>query len=154
MRKICPICQTIFTASGSHKKYCSDACANEARLKRDRESHARAADRKAEAIIAERQRKRAEQAEAERIRREEAEAAALADTQDRAARGDPEAIMELSGMDQAEYWRAYKLAKLEEYAGELPDLTVNGVSISEPDFPELVIMSFAVTDRVFIRRKC
>lgn len=139
--KICPICGKHFTANNDQYIYCGKDCKVIARRKRDRDAKSRIRA----AASAERAKKREEH---EQNRKKEAAERGLhsnADFERRIAEGDPRALMlreqAQHGNATKLYWQLFKQCTIAEAeaAGKASRTTVNGVSVYDDLFEDLVI---------------
>ena len=161
MIKKCLICGKKFEAR-SNKLYCSAACQKKGNAKtrkawetktgynEKRRSSASERKRLEEAKLQEEY----EQRSLDRERRhEEISKAIRQDLLDRASRGEPAALMQLARErgDRFSYWHNYKLdaITMSESQGRYSTQEVNGVSVYDPDFEELVISSIDESGKCF-----
>lgn len=143
-------------------KYCSDACRKvgkrqirkqwEARTGYTQKEREKNAQRRSTAA-AKRREDAAEQETAQAQARKRAADRAKSAMAQRAASGDPVARMlqaKVSG-DWREYWTAFKEYEIQyaEKNGKKSTRSVNGISIHEPDFVELVLVATARDQKIY-----
>ncbi|MCR5594813.1 MAG: DUF2256 domain-containing protein [Lachnospiraceae bacterium] len=159
MKKICPICNTEFIAGKGNVKYCSPECRRKAEYARHNEWATRT--NYAEKKRVEMRQRRLKEAEAhrehlrqmhdERIRQiQEDNERADQELHERAEAGDNEALMKLAEKagDRAGYYKyfaLYEIEREEKDFGRRSTRTVNGISVYDPDFAELVMKSIEET---------
>ena len=151
MLKICPICQKEFNSTPQRKKFCSDLC----RLQSDYARHNKWTEEnqyfekkrkyKDEAkqvkVSAQREylqtlhEERLKQIEADKIREQK-------ELEERAKAGDYEALMQLAP-DRKTYYKYFALDEIEssEKYGYKSTREINGISVYDPYFAELVLKS-------------
>lgn len=161
MIKKCLICGKDFEAR-TNKLYCSAACqkkgnaqtrkAWEAKTGYNEKRRSQASERKRieEAKLQEGY----EQRSLDRERRhEEIRKANRQALLDRASKGEPSALMQLAreNGDHFTYWHNYKLDAItaSESEGRFSTQEVNGISVYDPDFEELVISSINESGKCF-----
>ena len=162
----CVICGKIFQPVTPNARYCGPDCAakgmnerrkawelktgyaakkrEQQRKRRERERATALAERAEQERIAieERKKRDTEHAERHRIALE----TALAD-------GDPFARMQLHSVKEAAYWSAYRDYDLQysAQARRASKTTVNGIPVSDPDFPEAVALSIQESGKIVTR---
>lgn len=153
--KKCPVCGAEFNARG-RTVYCSPKCKNEAAVKIRRAWEERTGFQEKQRLYmrnkrAERSAERDAQQKQRLEQLEERNAQILAnlrrDFEERCKAGDPSALMEkaLSEKNYLEYWRQFarrQIAFNETLSEEnRHDYQVNGISVYDPDFAEIVLDS-------------
>lgn len=157
MLKICPICQKEFNSTPQRKKFCSDLC----RLQSDYARHNRWAEqnqyfekkRKYKAEVkqekASAQREYLQTQHEERLKQIEADKKReQMELEERAKAGDYKALMQLAP-DRVTYFKYFALNEIEESEkyGRKSTREINGISVYDPDFAELVLKSIEETGR-------
>ena len=164
--KTCPICGKEFEPR-VNQKYCSPVCRDEGEkrkrqewyertdyLKRQRETRQqRSREREQREVdqINERQRKQWADFQEKLAVEKEAEEAEL---KRRAAEGDPEALMKLSdnSLDYYRYFAQAEIESAERETGRKSTVTINDISVYDPQFAERVVESIERLGRCFTRR--
>lgn len=159
MIKICPICKKEFTAGKGNIKYCSPDCRTIAEYTRHRDwiertnykSKMREDMRQRRAKEAQDHREHLQQQYEERQKQIQKEKERqLQELQERAAAGDYSALMKLAEKDgdRIAYYKYYALCDIEREEtdfGRKSTRTINGISVYDPDFAELVVKSIDET---------
>lgn len=150
-KRICQHCGKQFKTDASARKYCSDACSQEAeRLKRNERNRkytrARNELEKEEKEL-QRQKRNAELKKEDEQKQKKREK----ELRQKVKAGDPFAIMQTHTMYDVEYWEAYQTHLLEYYEaiGRLCKHSVNGISIYADRFAEQVVDSVRESKAVF-----
>lgn len=156
--KKCLVCNNEFITSKARQKYCSDRC-KAIGSKLVRKTWERATDYKSKVREAQRNRRKSILSERECLQSTERKSlisnydkehaefleAHRKQLQERADTGDVLAIMQLAPIYSEEYWRAYAeyLIQFAEECNTTPKTMVNGISVTDADFPRKVIESRA-----------
>lgn len=157
MLKICPICQKEFNSTPQRRKFCSDRC----RIQSDYARHNKwteenqyfekkrkyKAQVKQEEINIQREylqklhEDRLKQIEADKVREQK-------ELEERAKAGEYKALMQLAP-DRKTYLKYFALDEIEssEKYGYKSTREINGISVYDPDFAELVLKSIEETGR-------
>lgn len=156
--KKCLVCNNEFITSKARQKYCSDRC-KAIGSKLVRKTWERATDYKSKVREAQRNRRKSILSERECLQSTERKylisnyekehnehlESHRKQLQERADKGDALAILQITTIYSEEYWRAYAkyLIQFAKESNTTPKTTVNGISVTDPDFPRKVIESRA-----------
>lgn len=149
--KICPICGTEFTPKSNNSKYCSDNCRKIGR-KVNRKKWELETDyrEKQKEKAAEYRKKQKAENQAQDKKKKKEKAAKKTSLKAKNTADKPASTIELlaaaigrAGNTSIEYWRAFKDYEIEfaEEAGIISKTEVNGISVYNGDFENLVIES-------------
>lgn len=147
--KICPICGTEFTPKSNNAKYCSDKCRKTGRKvsRKNWELKTDYREKQKERSAEYRQEKREQEQEKEKNQKAKKTAARTKTKKKPAKSKRPvekmSAALGKGGNTGFEYWNAFKEYDIElaEKAGKASTTEVNGISVYNGDFENLVIES-------------
>ncbi len=151
--KICPICGTEFTPKSNNSKYCSDNCRKVGRKvnRKNWELKTEYREKQKEKAAEYRKKRKAEnQAPDQENKKGKTTKKTSTKAKEKKTESKPRSTIDLlaaeigrAGNIGIEYWRAFKNYEIEfaEEAGTISKTEVNGISVYNGDFENLVIES-------------